>query len=88
MRNAKAIPATTEKFYIEVKGLSGLAAHSISLNDTPGTAPAPGAQHELQARYALAWYKLHLEGDKRYEAFLYGDKQTKDAFSRYENVRP
>jgi hypothetical protein len=36
-------------------------------------------------RYALAWLRLHVDGDERYREFLYGQRPPEDAakFSRY-----
>lgn len=52
------------KAYAEVKG----ADHMI------GTTSGSMAVRTLQARLAVAWLKIYLEGDKRYEDYIYGSK--------------
>jgi hypothetical protein len=54
------------KAYAEVKG----ADHMI------GTTSGSVAVRTLQARLALAWMKIYLESDKRYEEYIYGSKAT------------
>ena len=39
-----------------------------------GTASGSAANKTLQARMVLAWMKTYLEGDKRYEEYIYGAK--------------
>jgi hypothetical protein len=54
------------KAYAEVKG----ADHMI------GTTSGSVQVRTLQARLALAWLKIYLEDDKRYEDFIYGAKAS------------
>lgn len=55
-----------KKAYAEVKG----ADHMI------GTTSGSMAVRTLQARLALAWLKIYLEDDKRYDEFIYGAKAS------------
>lgn len=52
-----SIPDTTPKMYIEIAG----GDHNIA--DNPD-------KSEVLARYALSWFKVFLDGDERYRAFL------------------
>lgn len=67
-----SIPDSVEKIYAEFKG----ADHFLSTNR--------GTKFDQQAHYMVAFYKLQLEDDDRYSDYLYGDKQLKDALSKYE----
>jgi predicted dienelactone hydrolase len=52
------------KAYAEIKGGTHMA----------GTDMGPMAQRVLQARLALAWMKIYLENDTRYNDYIYGAK--------------
>jgi triacylglycerol lipase len=69
-----SIPATTKKIYMEAKG----ADHYYSTDRNENA-------FDMNARYAVAFLKLYLEGDTRYEPYLYGAEHDKVAseFSRY-----
>lgn len=71
----QSIPASVEKIYAEITG----ADHFISTN--------LGGSHDVQARYAVAFYKLHLEDDERYSTYLYGKDHTANAFSKYDKSK-
>ena len=43
-----------------------------------------GAHHEDIARYSVAWLKIYLEDDTRYETYIYGADQTASIFSTWE----
>ena len=44
-----------------------------------------GTDLETIGRYGIAWLKLYLDGDVRYERFIYGDLAAPDSdkFSRF-----
>jgi predicted dienelactone hydrolase len=69
-----SIPATTKKIYMEGKG----ADHYYSTDRYED-------DFDMNARYAVAFLKLYLEGDTRYETYLYGAEHEKVAseLSRY-----
>lgn len=73
-RHFTAIPGSTPKVYMELEG----GDHFIA--DTKR-----GDDLATVGRYALAWLKLHLDGEERYRAFLFGERPAADAekFSRY-----
>jgi triacylglycerol lipase len=54
------------KAYAELKGATHMA----------GTMSASAPLKTLQARLALAWLKIYLESDKRYEDYIYGAKMS------------
>jgi triacylglycerol lipase len=56
-----SIPATTKKIYLEGAGKDHYFSTDRFEND-----------FEINARYAVAFLKLYLEGDTRYETYLYG----------------
>jgi predicted dienelactone hydrolase len=56
-----SIPATTKKIYLEGAGKDHYFSTDRFEND-----------FEINARYAVAFLKFYLEGDKRYETYLYG----------------
>ncbi len=68
------IPASTPKVYMEIQGGDHYIADSTR-----------GEDLALIGRYAIAWLRLHLDGDARYGRFLYGDEAAPDRaeFSRY-----
>jgi len=70
-----SIPATTKKIYLEGAGKDHYFSTDRFEND-----------FEINARYAVAFLKLYLEGDKRYETYLYGaehDAYKTGKLSRY-----
>jgi triacylglycerol lipase len=69
-----SIPASTTKIYVEAAGADHY--YSTDRND---------ASFEINARYAIAFLKVQLEGDMRYETFLYGPEHDAVAgrLSRY-----
>ncbi|ALO45417.1 hypothetical protein PS2015_740 [Pseudohongiella spirulinae] len=71
-----SLPDTTEKVYLEVAG----GDHFIANNQS-------GHLHGMLGKYALAWLKLHLDGDESYRDMLYGNMPTSDRqqFSRVNN---
>lgn len=71
-----SIPDTTEKIYLEVAE----GDHFIANNQS-------GHLHGMIGKYALAWLKLHLDGDERYRDILYGPMPAEDRqqFSRIDN---
>jgi dienelactone hydrolase len=56
-----SIPATTKKIFLEGAGKDHYFSTDRFEND-----------FEINARYAVAFLKLYLEGDTRYETYLYG----------------
>jgi triacylglycerol lipase len=72
----ESLPSGTARVYAEV----AQADHLMPLNESTN-----GSKHEVQARYAIAWLKLHLTGDARYQTFVNGAEHDKDKalFSRY-----
>jgi hypothetical protein len=54
------------KAYAEVKG----ADHMV------GTTSGSAANRAMEARLAIAWLKIYLESDKRYEEYIYGAKAS------------
>jgi triacylglycerol lipase len=56
-----SVPASTTKIYFEAAG----ADHYYSTDRFE-------ASFEMNARYAIAFLKVYLEGDTRYETHLYG----------------
>ena len=73
-RHYQSIPESTPKAYLEVGG----GNHYIA--DTER-----GTDLETMGRYGIAWLKLYLDGDVRYERFIYGDLAAPDSdkFSRF-----
>ena len=73
-RHYQSIPESTPKAYLEVGG----GNHYIA--DTER-----GTDLETIGRYGIAWLKLYLDGDVRYERFIYGDLAAPDSdkFSRF-----
>jgi dienelactone hydrolase len=73
-RHFTAIPPSTPKVYMELER----GDHFIADTDRGRDLPTIG-------RYALAWLKLHLDGEERYREFLYGERPAADAgkLSRY-----
>jgi dienelactone hydrolase len=73
-RHFTLIPDGAPKVYLEVAG----GDHYIA--DT-----TRGRDLATMGRYALAWLRLHVDGDERYREFLYGQRPPEDAakFSRY-----
>jgi dienelactone hydrolase len=73
-RHFGSIPSSTPKVYMELEG----GDHFIA--DTNR-----GQDLATVGRYALAWLKLHLDGEERYRDFLFGARPDGDAgkFSRY-----
>jgi hypothetical protein len=67
-----SIPNTVEKIFAEFKG----ADHYLTTNRT--------TMWDDQARVMVPFYKLKLEDDMRYAAYLYGGMEPKEALSRYE----
>lgn len=67
-----SIPASVEKIFAEFRG----ADHFLTTNS--------GAFWEEQSALMVAFYKLKLEDDQRYAAYLYGGMEPKAALSRYE----
>jgi dienelactone hydrolase len=68
-----AIPASTDKAYIEFRG----AGHNFANNPLSNTTNA-----RIVARHGLSWLKVHADGDLRYLPFL----QNESAFSRYRTT--
>lgn len=70
----EAMPASTEKIYMELDGGDHFLADTNR-----------GTELATIGRYALAWLKLHLDGDDRYRDYLYEDGPAADGgkFSRY-----
>jgi dienelactone hydrolase len=73
-RHFTSIPASTPKVYMEVEG----GDHFIA--DTNR-----GRDLATIGRYALAWLKLHLDGEEQYRDFLFGPRPDEDVrkLSRY-----
>ena len=74
-RHFLAIPGSTSKVYMELEGGDHFIADTSRGEDLPTI-----------GRYALAWLKLHLDGDERYRDFLFATERAGgDAgeFSRY-----
>jgi dienelactone hydrolase len=73
-RHFQAIPATTQKVYMEVEGGDHFLADTERGDDLATI-----------GRYAIAWLKLHLDGDVSYRDFLFGARPASDVetFSRY-----
>jgi dienelactone hydrolase len=73
-RHFQSIPTATPKVYMEVES----GDHFIA--DTNR-----GEDLATIGRYALAWLKLHLDGEEQYRSFLFGARLADDAekFSRY-----
>ena len=69
-----SIPDTTTKIYMEGAGANHYYSTDRYEND-----------FDMNARYAVAFLKLYLEGDDRYASYLYGadHEQTADQFSRF-----
>jgi hypothetical protein len=67
-----SIPASVEKIFAEFGG----ADHFLTTN--------AGALWEEQSALMVAFYKLKLEDDQRYAAYLYGGMEPRAALSRYE----
>jgi dienelactone hydrolase len=67
-----SIPTSVEKIFAEFKG----ADHYLTTNRT--------TMWDDQARVMVSFYKLKLEDDTRYAAYLYGGMEPKAALSRYE----
>lgn len=70
----QSLPEGTPRVYMEVAG----GDHFIANNRS-------GYLHPLLSRYAVAWLKLYVDGDERYEPFIYGEIAEQDTtrFSRY-----
>jgi dienelactone hydrolase len=68
----QAIPATTEKAYLEVAG----ADHMIGLLGNP-----------TQARYSVAWLKRYVDDDTRYDQFIC-PPPSGPTISEYRNTCP
>lgn len=73
-RHFNALPASTPKVYMELEG----GDHFVADTDR-------GDDLATVGRYALAWLELHLDGEERYRAFLFGERSAGDArkLSRY-----
>jgi pimeloyl-ACP methyl ester carboxylesterase len=73
-RHFMSIPSSTAKVYMEMKD----GDHYLA--DTKR-----GKDLDTVGRYAIAWLKLHMDGDERYRDFLFGERPAPDAskFSRY-----
>jgi hypothetical protein len=56
----QAIPSTTTKAYAEFAGLGHNTANSLGST----------AERELHAKWTIAWMKVHLENDVRYDTFI------------------
>jgi hypothetical protein len=67
-----SIPSGIEKIYAEFKG----ADHFLTTN--------AGTLWEEQSMVMVSFYKLKLEDDQRYAAYLYGGMEPKAALSKYE----
>lgn len=76
-----AIPDSTIKGYLEFTD----GNHFIGNNGRSNV----DVQSQI-GRYAISWLKLHVDGDDRYRAFIYGDvpNMDKDVVSRYKLTRP
>ncbi len=70
----QAIADSTAKAYLEFES----GDHMISTNN--------GTDLTTLGRYAIAWYKLHVDGEARYAETVFGDLDEEYAakFSRYE----
>lgn len=70
----ESLPDGLPRVYMEFAG----GDHFITDTDR-------GQDLDTIGRYAIAWLKLHLDGDERYRPFIYGDERTRDndKFSRY-----
>ena len=73
-RHYQSIPESTPKAYLELED----GNHYIA--DTER-----GTDLETVGRYGIAWLKLYLDEDVRYERFIYGDLAASDSgkFSRF-----
>lgn len=71
----QSLPEQTPRAYLEIAD----GNHFIGNNMSP-------QWHPLLGRYAIAWLKIHMDGDERYRRFIEGDIAENDAehfFSRY-----
>lgn len=71
----QSLPEETPRVYLEIAD----GNHFIGNNISP-------QWHPLLGRYAIAWLKIHMDGDDRYRRFIEGDIADNDArhfFSRY-----
>ncbi|MGQ9425118.1 alpha/beta hydrolase family protein [Gilvimarinus sp. F26214L] len=77
----QAIPDSTTKVYLEFAGGNHFIGNSARSNLDV---------HPQMGRYAIAWLKLHVDGDSAYAPFIFGDvpNQDKDILSRFEINRP
>ncbi len=66
-RHFESIPEATAKVYLELEGGDHFLADSERGTDL-GTV----------GRYGIAWLKLYLDGDERYERFIYGELEAGD----------
>lgn len=64
-RHFMAIPRSTAKVYMELEGGDHFIADTSRGDDLPTI-----------GRYALAWLKLHLDGDERYRDFLFAAERA------------
>jgi dienelactone hydrolase len=73
-RHFRLIPESTPKVYLEVAN----GDHYIA--DT-----TRGMDLATMGRYAIAWFRLYVDGDERYRDMIYGTMSPTDAakFSRY-----
>lgn len=73
-RHFQTIPESTPKLYAEIEG----AGHFMANSDR-------GTDLATIGRYGIAWLKRYLDGDERYDRFLYGELAEMDAdkFSRF-----
>jgi triacylglycerol lipase len=73
-RHFMTIPSSTAKVYMEIGGGDHFIADTSRGDDLPTI-----------SRYAIAWLKLHLDGEERYRDFLFGARAGGDAgkLSRY-----
>jgi dienelactone hydrolase len=60
----------TNKAYMEVAGADHVAANDVS------------GGNNLYARYAIAWLKVYLENDSRYQKFISGDAHKSDVAAK------
>lgn len=64
-RHFMAIPGSTSKVYMELEGGDHFIADTSRGDDLPTI-----------GRYALAWLKLHLDGEERYRDFLFATERA------------
>lgn len=71
----QSLPEATPRVYLEIAGGNHFIGNNMSQR-----------WHPVLSRYAIAWLKIHMDGDERYRRFIEGEIPENDArhfFSRY-----